>query len=559
MDVNVRVAGEAGQGVQTTGELLVNAFAGMGLHVFSTQVYMSRVRGGLNSFDVRAADRELFSARRSADLVVALNGEARDALKADVAPGGVLLFDGKADPPVVGINFTETARQVSQSGLMANTVAAGAVFSVLGYDVETLCDYLAVEFKKKGPEVVEKNVNCARRGAELAREVAAPSVKAPVGGRPVGKVYSGSEAFALGAATAGLKFVAAYPMTPSTPTFTYLAALADEYGIVVEQAEDEISAVNMICGATYAGVPALATTSGGGFALMVEGLSLAGMLELPIVIMLAQRPAPATGLPTRTGQEDLKFAINAGHGDFARAVYAPGTIEEAYALMRRSFETAHKYQTPAIIMSDQFLADVRKNVMPLDAASRPIDRCILENPPADYMRYAVTESGVSPRAIPGGPAFVIVDSDEHMEDGHITEDLEARVRLQDKRLRKLAGMAAEAMPPAVYGPPDAAHLLVCWGSTYMPCREAVDILAARGDSVAMVHFPQVFPLNVKAAYAALSGPGAARRRVTCIEGNATAQFAMLLRQYGVVGDCEHLLKYNGLAFTGEEIVGRILR
>ena len=556
MDVNVRVAGEAGQGVQTTGELLVGAFAGLGLHVFSTQVYMSRVRGGLNCFDVRAGDRELFSARRTADIIVALNQEALDTLKRDIAEGGVILFDGKAEAPAIGIDFTGAAREIASTALMANTVATGAVLAVLGYDTKALSSYLASEFKKKGEDVVTKNVRCAERGAELARELHAPRVKAPAaGGKPVGKPYNGSEAIGLAAATSGVKFVAAYPMTPSTGTFTYLAAAADRYGIVVEQAEDEIAAINMVCGATYAGVPAMTTTSGGGFALMVEGLSLAGMLELPAVILLAQRPAPATGLPTRTGQEDLKFAINAGHGDFARAVYAPGTLDEAYALTRKALETAHKYQTPAIIMSDQFLADVKKTIAPLDETYRPIDRRIIEDAPSDYMRYAVTENGVSPRALPGSGAFVVMDSDEHTEDGHITEDLEARVRLEDKRLRKLEWMAKEAVAPTLYGAADAEHILVCWGSTYYPCREAVDMLREKGRSAAMLHFSQVWPVNVAAARGRLAGA----RRVTVIEGNATGQFAAVLRQVGILGECERLLKYNGLAFTGEEIAERAVK
>jgi len=309
----------------------------------------------------------------------------------------------------------------------------------------------------------------------------------------------------------------------------------------------------MVCGATYSGVPAKTTTSGGGFALMVEGVSLAGMLELPAFIFLGQRPGPATGLPTRTGQQDLKFALHAGHGEFPRAIYAPGTPEQAYDLTRRGLETAHKFQTPVILMSDQFLADVRRNCAGLDTSYRPIDRHLVENPPADYVRYAVTEEGVSPRAAPGSGAFVVVDSDEHTEDGHITEDLEARVRLQDKRMRKLEGMRAEALPPEWYGPEQAEEVLVAWGSTYGPCREAVDRLNADGGSAAMVHFAQVWPLEAGAVRETL-GEG---RRVTVVEGNATGQFASVLREMGALGECELMLRYDGRPFTGEGIARRM--
>jgi len=329
--------------------------------------------------------------------------------------------------------------------------------------------------------------------------------------------------------------------------------VADRYGIVVEQAEDEIAAVNMICGAAYAGVPALAATSGGGFALMVEGLSLAGIMELPIVIVLGQRPGPATGLPTRTAQQDLKFALSAGHGEFVRAVFAPGTIQQCYELTRRALQTAHRFQTPVLILTDEFLQDLQKNVPPLDESPRPIDRHILEDPSPDYRRYEVTESGVSPRAIPGGEGFVICDSDVHNDCGNITEDLQTHLTQQDKRMRKLTGLTAEALPPQRYGPDDAGTLLLAWGSSYGPCREAVDALNAHGGSAAMLHFSQVWPINAAGARQLFGRP----RRVISVEGNCTGQFASVLREAGLLEECELLPRYDGLPFTGEYIVSGV--
>lgn len=552
MDISIRIAGEAGQGVQTTGNLLVGAFASIGLHVFSTQSYMSRIRGGLNWFDIRLGDGELFSGREKADLLVALNEDALQTLRPHVVGDGLILFDGAGDSGLVSLEFTKTAKELTGSGLMANTVAAGAVFALLGYDVEKLCAYLGVEFKKKGHEVVGNNVTCARRGAELASSAGA-SINAPKCAGAPGHVCDGAEAVGLAAATAGVRFVAAYPMTPATSTFTFLSGVADAYGIVVEQAEDEIAAVNMVCGATYAGVPAMTATSGGGFALMGEGVSLAGMMELPIFIMVAQRPGPATGLPTRTAQQDLKLVINAGHGEFPRAVYAPGSPQQAYALTRRALQTAHKFQTPVILLSDQYLADSQKNMEPLDRSPRPIDRHVVEAPPADYVRYALTPDGISPRALPGATAFVISDSDEHTDDGHITEDLAVRVRHQDKRMAKARGLTAEALPPELYGPPDADQLLLTWGSTYGPCREAVDILNRQGRATAMAHFAQVWPLDGAAVRAVLGGNS---RRITSVEGNATGQFAAVLREVGALSECDMILRYDGLPFTGETIAAR---
>lgn len=565
MDLLIRIAGEAGQGVQTTGNLLVSALAEMGLHVFAIKSYMSRIRGGLNWFDVRIGDAPLYAGRETADILVALTDEARDTLQPYVNDGGVAVFDADPDDEdtdvpegCLCIPLTEIAKETGGSAVMANAVAAGAVFALLGYDLSALTDYFATAFKKKGEETVEANTTCAEAGAERVGD-AAGSLDAPEPGDEAVSVAGGTDAVGLAAATAGVKFATAYPMTPATGVLTYLAGADEQYGIVVEQAEDEIAAVNMVCGATYAGVPALTMTSGGGFALMAEGLSLAGILELPLVIILAQRPGPATGLPTRTAQQDLLFALHAGHGEFPRAIFAPGTPEQAYDLTRRALETAHTYQTPVLLMTDQYLADLVMDTPPLDDSVRPIDRHVATDAGEDYVRYAVTDDGISPRALPGGEAMVVVDSDVHTEDGHITEDLEAHLRLQDKRMRKLEGMRAEALAPDRYGPDDASHLLLCWGSTYGPCREAVDVLNENGDGrVAMLHFPQVWPLDPEAVKKAIgSGGNGGPETITVVEGNQTGQFRTVLAEAGVALDAESLTQYDGLPFTAAGIVERL--
>ena len=463
MDLNIRIAGEAGQGVQSAGKLLAGALAGLGRHVLATQSYMSRIRGGLNWLDIRLADQPLFAGRQTADLLVALTSPAREILSHQVVANGIILFNGPAGEGFLGIDLADQARKVVGEDIMANTIAVGAVFAILGYDVEQFCQYLQQQFQAKGTETVEKNLTCARLGAQLAhangRKLKAPSV-----GQAPRSLVSGAEAIGLSACQAGVKFATAYPMTPSTATFSHLAACAEEYGLVVEQAEDEIAAIHMVCGAAYAGLAAMTTTSGGGFALMAEGLSLAGMMELPVLVVLAQRPGPATGLPTRTAQQDLRFALHAGHGEFPRAIYAPGTVQQCYHLTRRALETAHQYQSPVILLTDQFLQDMESNFEFPQSDPVPIDRGITVQAGEEYHRYAVTESGVSPRAIPGGRAFVVCDSDEHTDAGHITEDLQVRQVQQDKRMRKLRGMTAEALPPEHYGPRHAETILVTWGS-----------------------------------------------------------------------------------------------
>ena len=551
MGTNIRIAGEAGQGVQTIGGMLTHALASVGLHVYSTQSYMSRIRGGVNSYDIRISDRELFSPCEKADLLVALNAESLEVERAGSASGGVIVYDGKENVEgAIVFDMAAAAREAGGTAQMANSIAAGIVFAMLGLDTDPLCKVLFDMFGKKKPEAAEKNCVCARKGAELAANWRG-LVKCPRSNTPFGEVISGSDAVGLSAAVSGVKVVCSYPMTPSTGVFTQLAALADKYGIVVEQAEDEIAAINVVCGATYAGVPSMTTTSGGGFALMAEGLSLAGMLELPAVVLLSQRPAPATGLPTRTAQQDLHFAVFAGHGEFARAVYAPGTVAQGYDLMRTALEAAHKYQTPALLLVDQFITDLQQNISPPGRETRPIDRHIITKPPADYVRYEVTDDGVSPRAIPGSGAFVVVDSDEHTPDGHITEDLEVRVIMQDKRMRKAEGLVDEMLEPEVY-PKPAQEALLCWGSTYGPCREAVDTLRARGRDVCLIFYPQLWPIDPEKAATPLKG-----RKVTAVEGNFGAQFATLLKMAGALNSFDVIARYDGLPFTAEYIVREV--
>jgi len=550
MDISIRIAGEAGQGVQSAGNLLVGALARTGFHVFTTKSYMSRIRGGLNWFDIRISDRELFAGREDPDLLVALTSEGLEIL-APLMADGVVLFDGKEAKGAYAIPFTEAAKEAGNA-IMANSVAAGAVFAVLGLDNIQLLNHLRIQFKSKSDELIEQNLRAARRGGELAASCAGRLEARPIDlGRD--KVWAGSDAIGFGAVTAGVKFVTAYPMTPSTATLNYLAEVADDHGILVEQAEDEIAAVNMVCGSAYAGAPSMTVTSGGGFALMVEGVSLAGMLELPVVILLAQRPGPATGLPTRTAQADLQFAIYAGHGEFPKAVLAPGSHEECFSLARHAFALALEYQTPVIILTDQFLQDAEKNIEPPRADARPVDFHVV-SVGGDYHRYSITDSGVSPRAVPGGEAFVVVDSDEHDSIGHISEDLLGdHIEQHNKRMRKGEGLTSRMLPPVELGHPDADNVMVCWGSSLGPCREAIDALIQAGEAWRLVHFAQVWPINGDLCRRHLRNPP----RIVVVEGNSTGQFASILRQAGVIDKCEHCLRYDGLPFTAGYIVEQI--
>lgn len=550
MDLTIRIGGEAGQGLVSLGETLTGAFSHTGLHVFTGKSYMSRVRGGLNWYDVRISGSELFALKKQADLTIALSEDAKDILREFVAPDGILIYNGAGDDEgkSISMDFAELAKDAGGSQVMANSVAAGVIFAVLGYDPESLYAYLKKEFGDKEKDVIKKNLDCAKKGYDEASGKDL-KLKAPESADAPCEYSSGAAAMALSAAVSGVKFVSAYPMTPGTATFAGLAALSDKYGILVEQAEDELAAINMICGVAYAGVPAMTATSGGGFALMCEGLSLAGMMELPVVIVIAQRPGPATGLPTRTAQEDLKFAINAGHGEFPRAVFAPGTVEQCYELTRKALETAHEFQTPVIILTDQYMQDVQKNIGKLDDKYKPIDRHVVKKAGKDYKRYSLDSGNVSPRALPGDNALVVCDSDEHDEKGHLTEDMEIRIAMQNKRMAKVDLMKDKFTAPGFEGPEDAGLVLVCWGSSFGACQEAAYKLNADGRKTALLHYSQVWPLDT-----AHVEKFSKKARVVVVEGNYTGQFMSLLKEQGLNGECELLSRYDGLPFTAEYII-----
>lgn len=336
-------------------------------------------------------------------------------------------------------------------------------------------------------------------------------------------------------------------MSPSTGVLVFLASRGKEFGIIAEQAEDEISAINMAIGAWYAGARGMVTTSGGGFALMTEGLSLAGMLEMPVVVHLAQRPGPATGLPTRTAQGDIELAMYGGHGDFPRIILAPGSIEEGFWLMQNAFELADKFQVPVIVLTDQYFVDSFYNCGVFDVSGIKVKKHIVETDSA-YKRYELTDSGISPRGVPGyGKGYVCVDSDEHDEQGHITEDLELRVKMVDKRLKKYDMIRREAIEPELIGGKIYKTLIACWGSTRDIICEALKSMGQ--DDISILHFKQIHPLHEMTAHFLNRAD-----KCVLIEGNFSGQLGKLIQLETGISIESKILKYNGLNFTVEEAV-----
>ncbi|MBF0481665.1 MAG: 2-oxoacid:acceptor oxidoreductase subunit alpha [Desulfovibrionaceae bacterium] len=552
--ITVVIGGEAGQGLVTVGEFLSKALIRAGYEIVVSQDYMSRIRGGHNLFIIRVSPEQALAPREGIDLLVALDAATIALHRGELTGRGLVVADESYDfagAPGIKVPFATLCPRP----IFENIAALGVLARLLCLEPGWLTDLIEENFARKGGEVVGQNLSVFK-AAQAFAEGANPGFACLAPPKIRGKrlMLDGAAAVALGGLAAGVDFCSFYPMTPSTGVALTLIAHAREMGVVVEQAEDEIAAFNMALGASYAGATAMVATAGGGFALMCEGVSLAGMTETPIVAVVGQRPGPATGLPTRTEQGDLNLVLYAGHGEFPRAVFAPGAPEQCFHLTRRAVDQAERHQSPVFVLIDQYLADGYRAVEPFDLRGLPETARPGREGPADYRRYAPDDSGVSPRLIPGfGPYLVCVDSDEHTPDGHITEDGGVRTAMVDKRQRKLRGLTAEALAPDYSGDPEPEVLLVCWGSTLGAASEAAEILRGQGKKAACLHFPQVYPLVPESFAAHFKRAG----EVVMVEGNATGQFAELILAKTGIRIAKRILRYDGRPFTAKYILDRL--
>jgi 2-oxoglutarate ferredoxin oxidoreductase subunit alpha len=552
--LNILIGGEAGQGLVTIGELLAKSLVRCGYYIVVTQSYQSRIRGGHNTYMIRVSPEQISAPREAIDLLVALDQNTLTLHQNEISADGFILIDqgfwcdGES---CLKIPYKQLAPE-----RYSNIVALGVLGALLGLDQDLLLKTLDDFFGKKDPKVGEENRRVLAEALRWGMQKPSNPKLPPASKAPARMMMNGNEAIAFGAISAGLRFYSFYPMTPATTIGQTLAAYAGKIGLIVEQAEDEIAAINMAVGASFAGASSMVGTSGGGFALMVEGVSLAAMTETPVVVVVAQRPGPATGLPTRTEQADLNFVLHAGHGEFPRAIFAPGSVEECFELARRALFLAEKYQGPVFLLTDQFLADSARAVAPFKIENlpyiQPPDLKLSSSIP--YRRFALGREGLSPRLIPGAAEHrVVAGSDEHTEDGHLTEDLGVRKTMVEKRLQKGAGILREVIPPEYLGDKNPDLLFVSWGSTKGAVSEAAEELRDKGGTVGGLHFSQVWPLVPDQ----FTGFLKAAKRVVAIEGNATGQFAGLVRRESGFEIKERIGRYDGLPITPEFILREI--
>ncbi|NIU81571.1 2-oxoacid:acceptor oxidoreductase subunit alpha, partial [Candidatus Bathyarchaeota archaeon] len=495
--LSLLVGGEAGAGITRSGFLFAKTCLRGGLHVFGANDYQSLIRGGHNFYIVRADAEEIYSQRDTIDLLLALNKETMLLHKDELVADGGIIYDGedldigsgeldREDLKLYSVPLKNFVKELDGELIMRNTVALGAAVGLLDYDLEVLEEVIRDTFK---PEVAKSNVKAAKMGYDYTQEHYAGDFGyrlEKTSGPGKGNIFlTGNEAVGLGAVRAGCKFYVAYPMTPATPLLHFLAPLDREYDMIVMQPESEIAAINMAAGASFAGVRSMTATSGGGFCLMSEGLGMTGMTETPVVVMLAQRPGPSTGLPTHSGQGDLRFVIHASQGEFPRVVIAPGDVEECFYKTMEAFNLAERFQIPAILITDKYLVESHGEAEAFDQNKIGIDRGLLLTEEEytgeeEYKRHKFTEDGISPRAMPGmRGALVRTNADEHNERGYTTEDPELATRMNDKRFRKLEGMVKALQDyetTKLCGPEEADATIIGWGSTKGSIREAMKLI-----------------------------------------------------------------------------------
>jgi 2-oxoglutarate ferredoxin oxidoreductase subunit alpha len=569
-DFAFAIGGAAGQGIATPGNILARIFVRRGLHLNAYNAYQSIIRGGHILLTVRVRNQPVFTHGDKIDLLVCLNQDTMSRHARHLARGGHVIFNSDDVRPaevadgvqICGLPVKQLTND-HRNKLVQNTVALGAMVNLMGAEFKVLEEALVLQFKSKGPEVVDENVGMARAGYDYAKAHFKPFHQAlPEGPKPLA-VWTGNEALAMGGAAAGVKFYCAYPMSPSTGILHWMAKNARELGIMVRQIEDEVGVANVAIGAAHTGARAMCATSGGGFALMTEALGAASMMEVPVVFIDVQRAGPSTGVPTKTEQGDLWQALGASQGDFERIIVAPRSADDAFHTLAELFNLVDHYQCPGILLSDLLISEGTFSVDPAALNMRPpIERGALVLDGGNgggYRRYEDTENGISPRAVPGVPGHVhVVATDEHDEEGILISDEftnpHKRRQMVEKRARKLNDFLKRVEAPKVEGPANADVTLLGWGSTEGVLREAVELLNTRGLKANYLSVKWIKPLHTDAISAALSRA----KKVIVVENNYSGQFYRYLRSETGLSVAGHIRKYDGEPLLPHHVVNGVV-
>ncbi len=568
-DIQIMIAGHAGDGVLFTGNVLGKILKRQGWEVVTYRDFPSNIRGEATNYTIRASLNKIYSRGDCIDVLMAFDCDSILRHINAVAENGVVLCEGGVAEslrlsPKRGRTFhkfpmRELAQKNFRNEIFKNTILLGGLCYILDLDLKIVEKVLSEVFlERKGREVVDKNIGALKLGCEEAKKIIKERQRHTLVKKPdKNRLFiSGDEAIALGALAAGCRFFAAYPICPATEIWQWLLLHFRDFNGLVVQTEDEIAAINMALGAAYSGVRAMTSTSGPGASLMMEGFSLAGMAEIPIVVAHVQRAGPSTGLPTRPEQSDLNQWVFGAHGDFPRIVLSPGTIEECFYFMAHAFNLAEKYQCPVILLTEQNYGQNFYTVEKFDLSRVAIDRGLLLSQEEllnieDYKRYVLTESGLSPRAIPSmANGIHMVEGNEHDEKGYRDEDEEIRIQMMDKRMKKLNVALDDVIPPLFWGKEHANIGIIGFGSTVCPIREAMDQLEEKGISTKYLQVRTLWPFSKGEVEEFMSSCNA----VFVVENNYSGQLSQLIQGQGV--ECSHvhnINKYSGHTFRPVEI------
>lgn len=563
MNYTIRICGEAGQGIQTTGEGFSRLFSSLGYNVFSFQDYESRIRGGHNFYQITFGTDEVYAPKKFLDLILTFDKKGlgyKDILHDD----GIVIYDAdsikqsESDERFINCPFRDMLKGAGLKNMFENIASFALVSNIYSIDKKYVYKVIQDIFSDKSEDILEQNMKAIDIG--YTHEIK-KKIDLPASNNESKILLDGVKGVGIGAIGSGCKFYSAYPMTPSTGVFQYVGSQAEKYNIVVEQAEDELSAINMTLGASFAGVRAMTGTSGGGFALMNEAISLSGMTETPIVMLLSQRPGPATGFPTRTEQGELLYAIHAGHGDFPKVVFAPGDPIECALLTNKAFDLAEKYQIPAIVLTDQHLVDSfysYEKDLKIDLKNHDYRLRSAEfESYQDYKRHKFLDfskdNPLSPLAVPGdSKQLVFTDSDEHDEDGHITEDGEVRKKQLERRyFWKIENLKKEISPPKIYGNKNSKIVLVGFGSNLGILKE---IANNKKLSICTIHYSELFPLPLKENSEEVLKKLLNAYVTICIENNASGQFQKLIESEYRFKFSNNIRKFDGRPFNYDEVL-----
>lgn len=556
-----KIGGEAGFGIMTTGLTFCKLSTRSGYYIYEYTEYPSLIRGGHNTTEVHVSDSPIHSTKYEVDMLVCLNKDTYKLHKNRLHKDSIVVYDPNEtnfEGPGIAIQipFRKFKRQKKVFQMMVNTIAFGAVTALLDGDITMFHAMIEQEFKRKGDKIVQQNNMLADLGYNYVTTHYANHVQSVLSPKPTEPkmVLTGNDAFSLATVSADCKMYVAYPMTPASSVLSTLAGWEKKTGMVVRHAEDEISVINTALGASFAGVRTSVGTSGGGFALMVESVSFAGVAEIPIVIFMSQRPGPATGMPTWTEQGDLLFTVHSGHGEFPKIVFTPGDVEEMLSLTLKAFDMADIYQTPVIVMSDKLLSEShmtvsKETVKSLLQSYVPNRGKIVRNPTeTPYLRYRCNEAlpsdGISEMLVPGAKGhFYQANSYEHEQNSHTSEDPVDRIKQVYKRQSKsYTYLEQHFAMPEIFGSIDKANVvLVSWGGNKGIIRDAQVELNDKNISTAFIHFTHVYPLDKEKVIQLFSFD----KPTLVIENNSTAQFAQLLRQQTGISIDQHLLRNDG--------------